>query len=219
MPFCLLQEPSDAGSREGSVSPVGPSSPALQNLSSPSGPVGPSSLSREAVVEVSSSGTAGTSCYPSSNGPGAGGASAAGGLHFARRSNSLQIPGLGLGSMAGSLGSTRTAGGACTPLDRLRTVPGNHVCADCGAGDPDWASLNLGILLCIECSGVHRQLGVHISKVRSCTLDVKVRSPYVLEVCLRCSFWARAGGHAVLCGRWAWLTKDCVWPVWRVWQG
>lgn len=46
---------------------------------------------------------------------------------------------------------------------------------------PDWASINLGILVCIECSGIHRSLGVHVSKVRSLTLDkweeptVKVR--------------------------------------------
>lgn len=51
------------------------------------------------------------------------------------------------------------------PLDVLQRVPGNGVCADCGASDPDWASLNLGILLCIECSGVHRNLSVQISKV------------------------------------------------------
>jgi Arf-GAP/GTPase/ANK repeat/PH domain-containing protein 1/3 len=37
--------------------------------------------------------------------------------------------------------------------------------------DPDWASLNLGVLMCIECSGVHRQLGSHISRVRSLDLD------------------------------------------------
>ena len=37
--------------------------------------------------------------------------------------------------------------------------------------DPDWASLNLGSLICIECSGIHRNLGTHISKVRSLELD------------------------------------------------
>ena len=47
----------------------------------------------------------------------------------------------------------------------LRDIPGNDVCVECSALEPDWASLNLGVLMCIECSGVHRNLGVHISKV------------------------------------------------------
>lgn len=37
--------------------------------------------------------------------------------------------------------------------------------------DPDWASLNLGEMVCIECSGVHRRLGTHISRIRSLMLD------------------------------------------------
>ncbi|XP_039059859.1 ADP-ribosylation factor GTPase-activating protein AGD4-like isoform X3 [Hibiscus syriacus] len=64
----------------------------------------------------------------------------------------------------------------------FREVPGNDVCAECNAPEPDWASLNLGILFCIECSGVHRNLGVHISKVRSLTLDVKVWEPSIVEL-------------------------------------
>jgi len=47
----------------------------------------------------------------------------------------------------------------------------NPVCADCAAIDPNWVSINLGILVCIHCSGIHRSLGSHISKVRSLTLD------------------------------------------------
>ncbi|XVE50029.1 hypothetical protein DITRI_Ditri01bG0129400 [Diplodiscus trichospermus] len=68
------------------------------------------------------------------------------------------------------------------PIDVLRRVCGNEKCADCGAPEPDWASLNLGVLVCIECSGVHRNLGVHISKVRSLTLDVKVWEPSVISL-------------------------------------
>uniref|UniRef100_A0A8C0VD04 Arf-GAP with coiled-coil, ANK repeat and PH domain-containing protein n=1 Tax=Cyanistes caeruleus TaxID=156563 RepID=A0A8C0VD04_CYACU len=59
-----------------------------------------------------------------------------------------------------------------TILQRVQSVPGNDQCCDCGQPDPRWASINLGILLCIECSGIHsRSLGVHCSKVRSLTLD------------------------------------------------
>lgn len=50
-------------------------------------------------------------------------------------------------------------------------IPGNARCCDCGNLEPRWASINLGITLCIACSGVHRSLGVHHSKVRSLTLD------------------------------------------------
>ncbi|KFP22548.1 Arf-GAP with coiled-coil, ANK repeat and PH domain-containing protein 3, partial [Egretta garzetta] len=56
-------------------------------------------------------------------------------------------------------------------LQRVQSIPGNDQCCDCGQPDPRWASINLGILLCIECSGIHRSLGVHCSKVRSLTLD------------------------------------------------
>ncbi|KAK3745506.1 hypothetical protein QZH41_009908 [Actinostola sp. cb2023] len=55
--------------------------------------------------------------------------------------------------------------------ERIRKVDGNRYCADCSAPRPDWASINLGITVCIECSGVHRNMGVHVSKVRSLTLD------------------------------------------------
>ncbi|XP_035242087.1 BAR_ACAPs and ArfGap_ACAP domain-containing protein isoform X1 [Anguilla anguilla] len=50
-------------------------------------------------------------------------------------------------------------------------VSGNWQCCDCGEKEPRWASINLGITMCIECSGIHRSLGVHLSKVRSLTLD------------------------------------------------
>uniref|UniRef100_A0A3Q2YV05 Arf-GAP with coiled-coil, ANK repeat and PH domain-containing protein n=1 Tax=Hippocampus comes TaxID=109280 RepID=A0A3Q2YV05_HIPCM len=56
-------------------------------------------------------------------------------------------------------------------LQKVIAIPGNACCCDCGQPDPRWASINLGITLCIQCSGIHRSLGVHFSKVRSLTLD------------------------------------------------
>nr|XP_029487841.1 arf-GAP with coiled-coil, ANK repeat and PH domain-containing protein 2 isoform X5 [Oncorhynchus nerka] len=56
-------------------------------------------------------------------------------------------------------------------LQRVMVIGGNACCCDCGQPDPRWASINLGITLCIQCSGIHRSLGVHFSKVRSLTLD------------------------------------------------
>ncbi|XP_059399947.1 arf-GAP with coiled-coil, ANK repeat and PH domain-containing protein 2-like isoform X8 [Carassius carassius] len=56
-------------------------------------------------------------------------------------------------------------------LQRVMAIGGNSICCDCGQLEPRWASINLGITLCIQCSGIHRSLGVHFSKVRSLTLD------------------------------------------------
>ncbi|KAK3943634.1 hypothetical protein QBC46DRAFT_418850 [Diplogelasinospora grovesii] len=62
---------------------------------------------------------------------------------------------------------------------------GNAWCADCGSNNKvEWVSLNLAIIVCIECSGIHRSLGTHISKVRSLTLDTTSFTPDIIELLL-----------------------------------
>jgi len=58
-----------------------------------------------------------------------------------------------------------------TALNEIQSLPGNANCIDCGAPSPDWASISFASLFCIECSGGHRGLGVHISFVRSIHMD------------------------------------------------
>ena len=66
------------------------------------------------------------------------------------------------------------------------TDHGNCWCADCGSGiKTEWVSINLGIVLCIECSGIHRSLGTHISKIRSLTLDTISFTTDIVEAILQ----------------------------------
>ena len=60
---------------------------------------------------------------------------------------------------------------AVSIVQDLLKIPENSICADCQKKAAKWASTNLGIFICIDCSGIHRSLGTHISFVRSCTLD------------------------------------------------
>ncbi|KAM5471199.1 hypothetical protein MauCBS54593_003539 [Microsporum audouinii] len=76
------------------------------------------------------------------------------------------------------------------PAKLLQTIhnadQGNTWCADCcTASKVEWVSINLGIVLCIECSGIHRSLGTHISKIRSLTLDIHSFSNDIVEILLQ----------------------------------
>ncbi|XP_022954844.1 ADP-ribosylation factor GTPase-activating protein AGD12-like isoform X1 [Cucurbita moschata] len=68
-------------------------------------------------------------------------------------------------------GDFRRPESAKSRLKDLLLQKDNQLCADCGAPDPKWASANIGVFVCLKCSGVHRNLGTHISKVLSITLD------------------------------------------------
>ncbi|CAH8857539.1 unnamed protein product [Trichobilharzia szidati] len=90
--------------------------------------------------------------------------SSGGGRHGGADSNSLNSSRCGAGD-ANELAVTEHL------IQNIRAAAGNDFCADCGAPEPDWASLNLGAMVCISCSGIHRQLGTHISRIRSLHLD------------------------------------------------
>ncbi|KAK5852512.1 hypothetical protein PBY51_006366 [Eleginops maclovinus] len=65
-------------------------------------------------------------------------------------------------------------------VGEVKRMSGNNGCCDCGAPDPTWLSTNLGVLICIECSGIHREMGVHYSRIQSLDLDVLGTSELLL---------------------------------------
>ena len=75
----------------------------------------------------------------------------------------------------------------------IKILPGNDKCVDCGSAHPQWASVTFGALMCLECSGAHRGMGVHISFVRSVTMDSWNEKQLALM---------KAGGNADLVAFW-----------------
>ncbi|XP_060928435.1 arf-GAP with Rho-GAP domain, ANK repeat and PH domain-containing protein 1-like isoform X3 [Limanda limanda] len=80
--------------------------------------------------------------------------------------------------------------------DRIWAESSNSACADCGAPKPEWAAINLCVVICKRCAGEHRGLGPSISKVRSLKMDRKVWTEELIQVFLLIgnervnSFWA-----------------------------
>ena len=67
-------------------------------------------------------------------------------------------------------------------LKAIRENASNRVCADCGRPDPEWAVVNWALVVCKDCSGVHRELGVSYSKVRSLKMDEDIWTPDVVSL-------------------------------------
>ncbi|KAJ8266950.1 hypothetical protein GJAV_G00136530 [Gymnothorax javanicus] len=65
---------------------------------------------------------------------------------------------------------------------RLWASPWNKVCADCGQASPEWASVNLLVVICDACAGQHRSLGINVSKVRSLKMDSKVWTEPLIQL-------------------------------------
>ncbi|NXQ99213.1 ARAP1 protein, partial [Sagittarius serpentarius] len=79
--------------------------------------------------------------------------------------------------------------------ERVWAVESNRFCADCGSPKPDWASINLCVVICKRCAGEHRGLGPGITKVRSLKMDRKVWTEELIEVLVRTSPKSRSGGE------------------------
>ncbi|XP_069825540.1 arf-GAP with Rho-GAP domain, ANK repeat and PH domain-containing protein 1 isoform X2 [Dendropsophus ebraccatus] len=92
-------------------------------------------------------------------------------------------------SVAGALSNFEVA-------QKIWSVESNRLCADCGCPNPDWASVNLCVVICKKCAGEHRSLGPSISKVRSLKMDNKIWTEELIELFLTlCNevsnkFWA-----------------------------
>lgn len=56
-------------------------------------------------------------------------------------------------------------------VDKIVQIYCNSTCADCKRQRSSWASVSIGVFLCIDCAGIHRSFGTHISRIKSISLD------------------------------------------------
>ncbi|XP_040007483.1 arf-GAP with Rho-GAP domain, ANK repeat and PH domain-containing protein 1 isoform X2 [Xiphias gladius] len=89
-----------------------------------------------------------------------------------------------------SLSSSIRSALSCSQVTmRLWENPTNKVCGDCGSANPDWASVNLLLVICQACAGQHRALGSNLSKVRSLKMDSKVWTEPLIQLFVTYGNW------------------------------
>ncbi|GFS24014.1 ARF-GAP with Rho-GAP domain, ANK repeat and PH domain-containing protein 1-like [Elysia marginata] len=69
-----------------------------------------------------------------------------------------------------------------TVLTKVYENISNQYCADCGAANPHWASINLGIVVCKNCAGIHRMFDFRITRIKSLRMDTRIWTPSLIEV-------------------------------------
>ncbi|XP_076446143.1 arf-GAP with Rho-GAP domain, ANK repeat and PH domain-containing protein 1-like isoform X2 [Babylonia areolata] len=78
--------------------------------------------------------------------------------------------------------SQGTQFGSLSVLEKVYENDSNRICADCEDENPHWASINLGVVLCKKCAGIHRMFDSSISKIRSLRMDTRVWTPSLIEL-------------------------------------
>ena len=99
---------------------------------------------------------------------------------------------------------------ACFRL--LKSLPGNHLCIDCGARHPEWATVSYGALICIDCSGRHRSLGVQVS----CTKTASKLVTWSFCLWLHSSLFLFRSIRVWEVSQWIIGRMNKCWPCWKV---
>ena len=131
----------------------------------------------------------------------------------------MQVIQNGTAACLGSLGVRASAREEEAALPVVREVAGNGACADCGAPAPTWASINLGVTICLACAGVHRRLGTHLSKVCARSSRTRLAWPCPRGTPLAADTKTHASSSQ-RCARSSWTRasgRRRSWPSWSRW--